>query len=121
MGSVDWEIRPATPWNYGLVLEIENPEKHISVRKNRIGKLPFSDTGELVFLPNAKQYHPWTEEAPVVLEIKGKKIPEWKIKNNSADDPPPGPLSSNQKIERLELVPYGCSRLRITEFPLIDL
>lgn len=121
MGSVDWEIRPTTPWNYGLILERENPEKHISVRRNKIGQLPFSDTGEFVFLPNTKQYQPWTEEAPIVLEIKGKKIPGWKIKNNSADDPPPGPVKSSQRTERLELVPYGCSRLRITEFPLIDL
>ena len=43
MGSVDWEIKPATPWNYGLILDRENPEKDISVQKNPVQRFPFSD------------------------------------------------------------------------------
>ncbi len=120
MGSTDWEIEPYTQWNYGLILDRINPEKYIKVRRNKIQKFPFSDVGELIYFQDEAKYKTWNKEAPVVLEIKGKVIPEWNLKNNSADDPPVSPVKSEQKIEILELIPYGCARLRITEFPIID-
>jgi len=58
-------------------------------------------------------------DAPVVLEINGKLVPEWTLKKNSADDPPASPVRSGEPVTRLELVPYGCARLRITEFPIV--
>ena len=120
MGSTDWEIEPYTQWNYGLILNRINPEKYIKVRRNKIQKFPFSDNGDLIYFQDEAKYKTWNEEAPVVLEIKGKVIPEWNLKNNSADDPPVSPVKSEQKIETIELIPYGCARLRITEFPVID-
>jgi len=119
-GSVDWEIKPTTAWNYGLIIDKENIEKDISVRRHPVRKFPFSDKGELIYSDEERKYKPWNEEAPVVLEVKGKRIPQWKIENNSAADPPLSPVKSNEKIETLELVPYGCARLRITEFPVIE-
>ncbi|MFH1739418.1 MAG: beta-L-arabinofuranosidase domain-containing protein, partial [bacterium] len=98
----DWEIYPTTPWNYGLILDRENPEKSISVKRRKIGKLPFS-----------------THSAPVVLKVKGRVIPEWVIVDNSAGAPPQSPVISDQPVDKLELIPYGSIRLRITEFPVI--
>ena len=118
-GSVDWEIRPATPWNYGLILNDDDPGKSFSLRKNPITKYPFSDIGEMVYNDDLGQYQAWEHEAPVVLEVKGKIIPDWIMKNNSSDDPPKSPVISKERTEKLELVPYGCTRLRITEFPTI--
>jgi hypothetical protein len=49
------------------------------------------------------------------------KIPEWKMKNNSAEVPPLSPVKPEGDIEIITLVPYGCTRLRITEFPVMDI
>jgi hypothetical protein len=72
------------------------------VGRNRIGPLPFAQAA-----------------APVVLRVKGRLIPEWHLAANSAADPPSSPVLSHQPEELLELIPYGCTRLRITEFPVV--
>jgi len=59
------------------------------------------------------------ESAPVVLAVQGRRLPDWKLVQNSADDPPPSPVESQEPLTELELVPYGCTRLRITEFPVL--
>jgi len=101
--AADWAIYPTTPWNYGLILDRENPEKSIAVVRKEIGKVPFAQEG-----------------APVILKVKGRAILDWKLVNNSAGDPPVSPVKSEEAVTDLELIPYGSTRLRITEFPLID-
>lgn len=98
----DWEIIPTTPWNYGLLVDRSSPEKSITTQVKKPGKVPFEQ-----------------KDAPVVLKIKGKTIPEWKLINNSAGDPPTSPVKSDSAVAELELIPYGCTQLRITEFPTI--
>jgi hypothetical protein len=46
-------------------------------------------------------------------------VPEWQMVGGSAADVPIGPVTSSEPLEQLELVPYGCTNLRITEFPLL--
>jgi hypothetical protein len=65
------------------------------------------------------EHRQWTEVAAVVLNAKGRKILDWGIKNNSADDPPVSPVISTEPLESLQLVPYGSARLRISEFPVL--
>ena len=60
------------------------------------------------------------ETAPIELKLKGRRIPEWEIADNQAGPLPPSPVKSNEPIEELTLIPYGCAKLRITEFPLLD-
>jgi hypothetical protein len=43
------------------------------------------------------------------------------MKNNSADIPPLSPVKPEGDSEIITLVPYGCARLRITEFPVMDI
>ncbi len=100
---VDWEIYPESPWNYGLLVDRERPEESIRVAKVvSPGPQPFAN-----------------ESAPVVLAVQGRRLPDWKLVQNSADDPPPSPVESQEPLTELELVPYGCTRLRITEFPVL--
>ncbi|MFB0517399.1 MAG: beta-L-arabinofuranosidase domain-containing protein [Candidatus Neomarinimicrobiota bacterium] len=102
LNSSDWEVYPTTAWNYGLVVDREHPGNSITVYIRPLEKVP------------------WVHEnAPVVLEVLGKAIPQWGIVNHSADDPPVSPVTSDQPAMKLELVPYGSTRLRITEFPVI--
>jgi uncharacterized protein len=98
----DWEITPTTPWNYGLILDRQRPEKSIEVATRKPGQKPFSN-----------------ETAPVVLSVKGRALPDWTLADNSAGEAPGSPATSQQPVTALELVPYGCTRLRITEFPVL--
>ena len=46
-------------------------------------------------------------------------MPAWKIEKNAAGLLPASPVQSAEAVEELTLVPYGCTSLRITEFPLL--
>jgi len=99
-----YEVHPTTPWNYGLVQDvIENTEKAFEIIENE--KLA---------------YQPWTaENAPIVLKVKGKQIPRWKEYNYMAGPIPFSWISTDTPLEEIILIPYGCSTLRISEFPVV--
>jgi hypothetical protein len=100
--TADWEIRPTTPWNYGLLLDRADPDKDVSVVTRKPGTVPFAQ-----------------ENAPVVLKVKGRALPGWQLVDNSAGDPPPSPVVSDAPVTDLELIPYGSAHLRISEFPVV--
>lgn len=98
----DFEIHPTTPWNYGLVVDPKNPEKTIKVKERKVRPVPFAN-----------------DAAPVVLTAKGKLLPNWGLDQNSAADTPPSPVTTAGPEVKVELIPYGSTRLRITEFPVV--
>jgi hypothetical protein len=98
------EVYPSTPWNYGLVLNVEKPEESFQVVK----------TGKTVAQPFA------VEDAPIELRAKGRRIPQWKLEpNGMAGEVQPGPVQSSEPVEEITLVPMGAARLRIASFPQI--
>jgi uncharacterized protein len=119
-GSVDWEISPKSDWNYGLLISKSNLMRGIKVTENPIGRYPFSDRGDMIWSPDSSKYYAWSQEAPVVIKARGMKIPGWTMKDNSADVPPLSPVKPEGDAEIITLVPYGCARLRITEFPVME-
>jgi hypothetical protein len=98
----DWEVYPTSDWNYALDVDRKNPEKSACVDLPPLGDCPFSPDG-----------------APIRVRIKGKRVAEWKIEHNAAGPVPGSPVNSSDPIEELELIPYGCTNLRITEFPTL--
>jgi hypothetical protein len=56
----------------------------------------------------------------VIIRVNGRLIPEWgmdKVSPANAADPSVSPSGSSEPEVELELVPYGCTRLRIAEYP----
>ncbi|MCX6301780.1 MAG: glycoside hydrolase family 127 protein [Bacteroidia bacterium] len=120
-GSVDWEINSMSPWNYGLMIDPINQERGFEVADNPVTKYPFADKGDMIWTPDSGKYVAWDKEAAVVITARGMKIPGWGMRNNSADIPPLSPVKPEGRTEVIQLVPYGSAKLRITEFPVIDL
>ncbi len=72
----------------------------------------------------------WQQPEPVVLKAKARRLPQWQMqmgKNPAtgqmvpamAAAPPLSPVASEEPEVDVELVPFGCTRLRVSEFPVI--
>jgi len=120
-GSVDWEIYPKSPWNYALMIDKNNLDRGVKLAENEVSRYPFADKGDMIWSADSAKYIPWDKDAAVVITTRGMKIPGWTMKDNSADIPPHSPVKPEGSTEIIQLVPYGSARLRITEFPVIDL
>jgi hypothetical protein len=121
LGTVDWEIYPKSPWNYGLLVDPNNLERGNRVVESPVTEYPFADRGDMIWSADSGKYIAWTQDAPVSITARGIKIPGWTMKNNSADVPPLSPVKPEGDPEIITLVPYGCAKLRITEFPVMDI
>jgi uncharacterized protein len=119
-GSSDWEITPKSPWNFGLAYDKTNPSRGFSVVMKPVGKYPFADKGDMIWSADSGRYIVNHQDAPVIINARGIKIPEWTMKDNSAAIPPVSPVMPEGYPEAIQLVPYGSARLRISEFPWIE-
>lgn len=100
--TADWSVEPTTPWNYGLLLDTKHPGRSVKIVERKVGDMPFSPAG-----------------APVELRVKGRKLPHWKMEDESAGPLPGSPNFSTEPVQMLMLIPYGSAKLRITEFPVL--
>lgn len=118
-GSFTWSIEPGAPWNLALKLDRDHPERSFTEVVGKPGTYPFADKGDPIYDKASNTCQPFAGDAPVILHGVGRTLPAWTLKKNSADDPPPSPVEASGPDVPLELVPYGCARLRIAEFPVI--
>ena len=98
-----------------------DPQRGFTVEENPVSDYPFADRGDMIWSDDSLKYIPWQNDAALVLTTRGIRIPGWTIKDNSADLPPLSPVSPEGYPEVIRMVPYGSARLRITEFPVIDI
>jgi hypothetical protein len=116
-GCVNWQITPTTDWNCALAIDRNNPQ--FTMITNKISSMPFAQKGELVKRPGANDFLPWEEDAPMVLKVKARRVPGWGMNGANAGEVPASPVHTDSQETLVELVPYGCSRLRIAEFPTV--
>ncbi len=98
----DWEVYATTPWNYALGTDETTVAEDVTFAEEPVGDCPFSPAG-----------------APVTATIKGRRLPDWKQDGGCTEELPQSPVTSDEPDETLTLVPYGCTTLKITEFPTI--
>jgi len=101
-----YEIYPASRWNYGLILNDK----------------PAADQFEIIKKPWPKNNFPFTEkDVPILIETKGKLITSWTLdKYGLCETLPQSPVTVNTKEERIDLIPMGAARLRISAFPVVN-
>ena len=93
----DYELVPKSDWNYGFA--------DVTLRPmcNTVGAIPFSQN-----------------EPPVVLKAKLQKI-EWGLEDGYETVCAKVPQSTApvSAVEELNLIPYGCAKLRMTLLPFV--
>lgn len=106
-GGGYWEVTSDSPWNWAV--------------DERLGEM--SDIGDKCRVAVSEDWPewPWTAgTAPVSIFVDAMRLPGWQAYGGNC-----GPIRYTMQgsvphgsPEPAELIPYGCAKLRITEFPL---
>jgi len=104
-GSFEEYARADSPWNYALRLDAKAPATSV-----RAKQLPVPAGG-----------HVW-EHSPLALEIDAQRVPDWTFDPaTSGPGPklPEQPLKLAERVEKIQLLPYGFTTLRMTYLPVV--
>ncbi|MBS6195051.1 MAG: glycoside hydrolase family 127 protein [Clostridiales bacterium] len=92
----DYEMLPDSDWNYGFASE------YFEVIHEEVGSYPFS-----------------TKNPPVKIAARMVKIP-WREENGTCKCTPEE-TKAIAEPEMIQLQPYGCTNLRMTEMPFVQI
>ena len=94
----DYELIPTSDWNYAYSSD------SLEVKRNCVSRIPFAEAEPPVTIRAKVRKIDWGLEDG--YETVCAKIPESRI-----------PVSEEQEID---LYPYGCAKLRMTELPIVE-
>lgn len=107
-GDDYYEVLPRSPWNYGI-LDFKHPSEVFTVQQK-----------------NFNTKFPWTaDNAPIEIKAKAKLVAGWKLYNGMAGPIPytgsvnKDTYTEDAPVTEITLIPYGCTTLRISEFPVV--
>jgi hypothetical protein len=94
-GVKDYCVYPETPWNYAL-----SGDGAIEAEESEVSATPFAKA-----------------KPPVKLKTYGKRLESWSLEGGNAGDLPQSPVAPDALEEEVRLIPFGCTKLRISQFP----
>ncbi len=102
-----YEIQPTTAWNYGLVREyVDGPDTTFVVKTGVVAAQPWlADRTPVQIIARARQIREWQRYGGVTGPVPYS--PYWR------------PTVSEEPMEEILLIPYGCTKLRISQFPIV--
>ena len=101
-GPGAWEVTSPTPWNYCIMRDCLRLEDCLITESDSVAPYPWN-----------------LESAPVTITVPARRLPHWKEYSGSAGEIAYWCEDGNDTGEDtlIELIPYGCTTLRITQFP----
>ena len=101
----EYQVTPTSPWNYGLVLNSNNPAQSFTVTQQ---------SGALASDPFTQQ------TVPITMQVQAQPITNWLADNqNVITTLQDSPVLSSEPAQTVTLIPMGAARLRISSFPTI--
>jgi DUF1680 family protein len=119
-----WNLYPASPWNYALLLDRGAVDGSIEVVEAEVSDEPWKSGSTAITLRvPARRVRDWRVDRRSVIASWGPER-RRRIRGDFVFTPQlPKPRSLEARlegpVEMITLVPYGCTRLRITIFPHI--
>ena len=97
--TADWQVFPTGSWNYALAVD-ESSVEGVSVEERAVPAQPFSGAA-----------------AAVEIKVPAARLAGWRSEDGVANPLPVSPVTSDEPVEHIRLVPYASAKLRITAFP----
>ncbi len=109
-GFGDFEVRFRRSWSYALALDPARAHE-CRVERLNIPSPPFSHrTGAAPIGVDA---------VPLRVHVPAELLTTWGLERHSAAPPPQNLIEPPRRAHAIPLVPYGCARIRVAEFPVL--